>query len=210
MAKAPVGGRVKTRLAASIGVVAATFFYRHLLGAVVGRLARDRRWETWLAVSPDPSAFWHCWPIVHGKVAQGQGDLGARMQRVLDWPGAGPTVIIGADIPDVSPADIAAAFARLGDHDAVLGPAPDGGYWLVGAKRNPRIVRPFGAVRWSSEHALADTLEGLRNSRVAMLRPLADVDGIDDWGRCRGRSGRRVVGAIAQHQGNAPSMRPQK
>ena len=84
-------------------------------------------------------------------------------------------VLVGSDIPGLGPADIAAAFHALGRADAVFGPAEDGGYWLVGlGPRRPE--RPFAAVRWSTRHALADTLANFRGRRLALLRRLRDGD----------------------------------
>jgi glycosyltransferase A (GT-A) superfamily protein (DUF2064 family) len=88
-------------------------------------------------------------------------------------------VLIGSDIPGITAADIAAAFRALGRADAVFGPAEDGGYWLVGfGPRRP--PRPFATVRWSTEHALADTLANCRRHRVLLLRRLRDVDSAAD------------------------------
>jgi glycosyltransferase A (GT-A) superfamily protein (DUF2064 family) len=114
------------------------------------------------------------------------------MQRLMDCAPPGPVVIIGTDIPDIARAHIAAAFRLLGRHDAVLGPAEDGGYWLVGLRRCPRILRPFGGVRWSSAHALGDTLGNLRGRSVALLPTLRDVDTAADLERYAGRWARCV------------------
>lgn len=92
-------------------------------------------------------------------------------------------MIVGSDIPGISAADIADAFRALGSKDAVFGPATDGGYWLVGLRRRPHFVDPFPNVRWSSEHALADTLANLADKEVAMLRPLSDIDDGASWRR---------------------------
>ena len=89
-----------------------------------------------------------------------------------------PVCIIGADIPDVTKPAIAAAFAALGDHDAVFGPAPDGGYWLVGAKRTQAGM--FADVRWSTRHALADTEVSFKGLRIARIETLRDVDTVAD------------------------------
>ena len=106
------------------------------------------------------------------------------MQRLLaSASGSGPIVLIGTDIPGVAPGHIAQAFARLGGHDAVFGPAEDGGYWLVGLRRCPRLLRPFAGVRWSSPHALADTVANLARARVAMVATLSDVDTARDHAR---------------------------
>jgi glycosyltransferase A (GT-A) superfamily protein (DUF2064 family) len=106
-----------------------------------------------------------------GRVLRRGGDSVARRGAT------GPVCIIGADIPGVTRAHVWRAFTALGAADAVFGPAPDGGYWLIGMKG----VRPpppglFQGVRWSSPHALADTLATLPGLRVAMVNTLADVD----------------------------------
>ena len=85
-------------------------------------------------------------------------------------------MIVGTDVPGIRPAHIAEAFRLLGRHDAVFGPATDGGYWLVGLRRRPRVLRPFANVRWSSPHALADTLANLEGRTVAFVATLSDVD----------------------------------
>lgn len=196
MVKEPQAGRVKTRLGRQIGTVAATSFYRHAALAAVRRLSCSSRWQTWLAVAPDTRVTSRFWPGEIPRRAQGQGDLGARMQRILDWPGRGPIIIIGTDIPAIRPCHIAAAFAALGRSDSVLGPTPDGGYWLVGLKRIPAIAKPFAQVRWSSEHALNDTLANLVGASTDFAATLADVDDAAGWREVRGWSG-RVVAPIA-------------
>lgn len=180
MVKLPRPGRVKTRLARGIGKVAAAWWMRHQLRRLLRRLD-DPRWELVLAVAPDTALAAPDWPRGVARVAQGPGDLGARMGRVLrDMPHgmpSGPVCIIGADIPGVTPAHIARAFAALGRSDAVFGPAPDGGYWLVGMRRSTRIPATlFRDVRWSSEHALADSIASLPDLRIALADTLADVD----------------------------------
>ena len=187
MVKAPVAGEVKTRLARSIGVGAATGFYRAMLARMARRLGRDARWRTLLAVTPDIAVRSRAWPPCSGLVAQGTGDLGTRMGRLFDRLPPGPVVIIGSDIPGIEPQDVANAFRALGRNDAVLGPAPDGGYWLIGLRRTPRIAKPFAGVRWSSEHTLGDTLANLADQRVALLRELSDIDTADDYANWRER-----------------------
>lgn len=191
-ARAPMRGAVKRRLAADIGKDAALAFYRRTLHDVLWRLGRDPRWTTWLSVTPDGAADGPgLWPPVPGVrlTPQGRGDLGARMARPLyDFP-PGPVVIVGSDIPEVTRDHVRDAFAVLGTHDMVFGPAADGGYWLVGAKRS-RVV-PHGLfenVRWSTEHALNDTRAGLpKSARVAMLEALDDIDDGAAWSAWRAR-----------------------
>lgn len=189
MAKAPEAGRVKTRLARDVGAVEATRVYRTILSATLRRLAPDPRWQTWIAAAPDRAAWAPIWPGSVRLTPQGQGNLGDRMQRMFDQMPAGPVIIIGSDIPDISAADIAAGFAALGHHDAVIGPAPDGGYWLVGQRRRPRILKMFANVRWSGPHAMADTLANLERARVTQIGEKADLDTLKDYLAWRGSKG---------------------
>ena len=176
MAKQPRIGCVKTRLGAQIGAMEATRAYRVMLADTLNTLSRDPRWQTWIAVSGVHELNANVWPQSVHLVDQGTGDLGDRMQRMFNTLPVGPVVIIGSDIPNIERADIAEAFHQLGRHDAVFGPAPDGGYWLVGQSRRRTVLPMFDNVRWSSEYALADTMENLNGASVAVLRQLADVD----------------------------------
>lgn len=181
MVKEPHPGRVKTRLGKDIGLTASAWWFRHQVARLLRRI-EDPRWQVVLAVAPDHEGLQsRVWPAHLARIPQGRGNLGDRMARILRGMPKGPVCIIGADIPGVTRARIAEAFKALGNHDAVFGPAPDGGYWLVGLKRQ-RPVPPglFDGVRWSSEHALQDsaaTMPGLKIARVATLR---DVDTVAD------------------------------
>ncbi len=177
MVKEPHPGRVKTRLGREIGMTRAAWWFRHQTKRLLRRLD-DPRWDLTLAVSPDHEGLQsRIWPAHLPRVAQGRGDLGDRMGRLLRGLPRGPVCIVGGDIPGITPAHIARAFAALGNHEAVLGPAPDGGYWLVGMKRvAPPPATLFQGVRWSSEHTLSDTLDTLPGLRVALVDTLNDVD----------------------------------
>ena len=220
MAKAPVCGAVKTRLAKETSAVAAVALTRTLTAILLRELARDGRFRAVLAISPDTAlgAPFKAWSLLHrhpgqakreprpqnrqrvnalrsrirlrlsGMTApprfpQGRGGLGRRMQRIFDACGQGPLIIIGTDIPFIRRGMIADAFARLRGADAVFGPAEDGGYWLVGLSRRPKRLAPFENVRWSSPHALADSLGNLRGQRVAFATVLFDIDTEADYRR---------------------------
>ncbi|MGE0735094.1 MAG: TIGR04282 family arsenosugar biosynthesis glycosyltransferase [Alphaproteobacteria bacterium] len=194
-AKAPRMGAVKSRLAAGVGALPAYQFYVRQLERLLRDVSSDPRWQTWLAATPDAAVRSVPWRRMGLSprarlLAQGAGDLGARMARPMRLLPPGPVVIVGSDIPALTRAHLADAFGMLGAHEFVFGPARDGGYWLVGARRTPALPDPFRAVRWSSEHALADTLANLRGHGVAMLEALEDIDDADAWARLRARAGR--------------------
>ncbi len=181
--KEPRPGRVKTRLGRDIGMVEAAWWFRHQAARLIRRLRRDRRWRTVLAVSPGREGLAsRVWPAHLPRWPQGPGDLGDRMARALRAMPPGPVIIVGADIPGLRPAHVAEGFRLLGRHDAVLGPAPDGGYWMIGLKRGGRAVPEglFGGVRWSSPHALADTVASLAPLDVGFAATLGDVDEVAD------------------------------
>jgi rSAM/selenodomain-associated transferase 1 len=180
--KAPRIGAVKTRLAKGIGKVNAWRFYRSQSSRLLLTVGRDPRWRTALAVTPDDYVnTMGFWPGDVTRLSQGQGDLGQRMARVFEALPPGPAVIVGSDIPGVQRHHIAAAFRSLRRHDAVFGPAADGGYWLVGLSRRRPVWHLFNNVRWSSRYALADTVANLDGRRVAMLEQLSDVDTPADY-----------------------------
>ncbi|TDT73739.1 hypothetical protein BDE40_2514 [Litoreibacter halocynthiae] len=182
MVKEPHPGRVKTRLGRDLGMVGAAWWFRHQTGALLRRL-RDPRWDLVLAVSPDVEGLSsRVWPADLRRLAQGRGDLGDRMSAAMDAMQAGPVCVIGADIPGVTRAHVARAFAALGGAEAVFGPALDGGYWLVGLKGMRRHAGLFDGVRWSTEHALADSVASLCGARVAYVDTLRDVDTVADLG----------------------------
>ncbi len=186
-ARRPELGVGKRRLARGAGELTAWRFQRVMLAGLLRRLAPDPRWTTWLAVTPDPGARDLSWLPAAGRrpvraIPQGRGDLGRRMARPMASLPPGPVVVVGSDVPGISAARVAAAFQALGACDAVLGPALDGGYWLVGLAARARRRPPFHPVRWSSPHALADTCANLDRAGLTWrtLDTLSDVDAADD------------------------------
>jgi rSAM/selenodomain-associated transferase 1 len=177
-ARAPRLGAVKRRLARDIGDRGALRFHVATLTRLLRGLAAEKRFRTVLAITPDRARLsFHV-----QQMGQGGGDLGVRMHRAFWRFPRGRVAIVGCDIPDAGPADLLAAFRALGNADAAFGPAADGGYWLV-AMSPRRPARPFSGVRWSSEHALADTLANFAGRRVVLLRTLHDVDTGEDLRR---------------------------
>lgn len=190
-AKAPVPGRVKTRLAEEIGereaaALAAELVERTVATAVA---ARDSgivgQVELWCA--PDAtSPVFTAWRDRHGVVlhTQSGGDLGERMRGALDAALARgtPAILIGADCPALDAGYLAAAASALDDNDAVFGPAEDGGYVLVGLARS---VDAFTGVPWSTPVTMEATRDRLRACRARWreLPVLWDVDEPADLAR---------------------------
>lgn len=193
-ARAPQRGAVKRRLAREIGAGPAHEFYARTSRDLVRRLGRDRRWRLILAVTPDRLAkgarFWGRGRKFQ-RMAQGPGDLGRRLGRVIRGIAPGPVVIIGSDAPGVAPAHVDRAFKALAAHEAVFGPAADGGYWLIGLARkrfpDPSLaMQLFKGVRWSTAHALDDTRANLPpGAEAPPLAILEDVDDAASWRRFR-------------------------
>lgn len=180
--KAPVVGRVKTRLGAEIGMGRAAALFRVLTQRTLAESMKGD-WRTVLAVDPPWAAHGSAqfWPPRVERMPQGGGDLGARMKRAFKEAPLGPAVIIGADAPGLRARHLRQAFAALQGADAVFGPAEDGGYWLIGLNRRRAAPDLFKSVRWSTKHALNETVQTLpSNFHVGMIEMLSDVDLADD------------------------------
>ena len=190
-ARAPQFGRVKRRLAEAIGPLAAMRFYRLTLDRQIRLLSRDHRWTVWLFITPDHGLGHPAWHGIDRANVRGQGpgDLGRRMKMPFRLLPPGPVVLVGSDIPAMRPRHIARAFALLGRHELVFGPATDGGFWLVGARRSRPLPRSlFAKVRWSTRHALADTLATIpQGYTTGIADTLEDVDDADDLQRVEER-----------------------
>ncbi|MCC6193068.1 MAG: TIGR04282 family arsenosugar biosynthesis glycosyltransferase [Burkholderiales bacterium] len=189
-AKDPVPGTVKTRLAAAVGAERATRVYTDLLATTLGhgyaavRAKAVARIELWC--TPDCEApYLRSIATAFGcsRHRQCEGDLGARMAHAIaDALARAPAVLlVGTDCPLLDPLQLAQAAGMLHEHDAVLGPAEDGGYVLVGARR----PLAFDGVRWSTPHAFADTAAafGRAGIRFGVLPVLWDVDEPADLAR---------------------------
>ena len=180
--KNPVEGKVKTRLAASIGT-------RNALEAYVAMLKQTER----TAAVIDAHRYVYYSDFIgqddgwsgslFSKRLQQGGDLGERMnnalKEVLDHHSK--AVLIGSDIPGLSSEIIRQAFVVLDDHDGVIGPAEDGGFYLIGLKRAcPEL---FAEMTWSHSNVLANTCSRLNQYGLSyrMLQTLRDVDDEEDW-----------------------------
>ena len=179
-ARAPVPGRVKTRLARSVGEEAALAAYRELLALTLDRLAPGTgRFapEIWIEGERSTLASWQGFRIVE----QPTGDLGVRMAAAFE---DGVSVLVGTDIPLMTAGYVEQALDALAHADLVLGPTEDGGYCLV-AMNSPQD-RIFQGIPWSSPRVLTATLAAAKGLSAELLDPLWDVDDARDLARWRG------------------------
>jgi uncharacterized protein len=211
-AKAPVAGQVKTRLARAIGDAAAADLYRQLITHCVDSALAADVGEALLCVTPAVTSdtFLSSLARKHGLRMQAQqgGDIGARMAHALRWSLADgtPSLLIGSDCAALTPAYLRSAAAALaaphdvvekslhevvrqGPHDVVLGPAEDGGYFLIGARQ--RCPDVFDGIAWSTPRVLEQTRALLRRAdlRWHELVPIWDVDEPADLARLQQASG---------------------
>lgn len=185
----PILGQVKTRLARTVGDAEALRIYNALLEKT--RMATiDAAVERWLMYSDfvDPHDDWPATDF--RKMLQQPGDLGERMEqafRAAFAAGAQQVVIIGSDCPDLTAVTIEAAFTALDTAEFVLGPVPDGGYYLLGM----RTLEPtlFRDIAWSTDTVRSATLERIAaaGKNCALLPMLTDVDTEEDWLTVSGR-----------------------
>ncbi|MGI9159420.1 MAG: TIGR04282 family arsenosugar biosynthesis glycosyltransferase [Saprospiraceae bacterium] len=189
--KNPVLGRVKTRLAATLGAEAALAAYQELLAytrAVATRTACCR-WLYYSDYLPEADE----WPAqLFEKHLQAGADLGQRMTNAFESAfeaGADRVLIIGSDCPGITPAILAEGFEALRACDFVLGPSTDGGYYLLGMRRFQASL--FEGIAWSSPTVCAETLLRMEalGGNCRMLPALMDIDTEADWNAIGGRVG---------------------
>ena len=182
-ARAPLAGRVKTRIARRIGDDAAASLHRRLVRAAVEAARAARCGPVELHVTRRHAFFRTLGVPVR---LQRGADLGERMYQAL--AGHARAIVIGADVPALMPADIARAARLLqGGARLVLAPAEDGGYALLAARRITAAI--FTAVDWGGPEVLAQTLANAARAglRFKLLPTLWDVDRPEDLERLRAR-----------------------
>jgi len=168
-ARAPAIGVGKSRLARDVGAVEAWRLYRGWRAGLLRRVI-DPRWNVVVRMEPDEAviAGFACEP-------QGNGGLGERLERAIRAHARGPVAVIGTDVPDLGAVHVAKAFVAAGRSGAAIGPAADGGFWILAlSARRARSVTLDG-VRWSTFHAGGDTVRALGGA-VETLETLIDVD----------------------------------
>lgn len=180
-ARFPVPGRVKTRLAAEVGTDHACRLYAAFLADLVSRFREtgDHRILAYTPDSPTAREFFQdlssgdftCWP-------QPDGPLGVRLSHCFETQlrNAGRVIVIGSDAPNLPVELVSDAKLNLSDSDCVLGPATDGGYYLVGLRRPcPEI---FTNIEWGGPRVLEQTVQRVQSAGISLhlLPPWYDVD----------------------------------
>ncbi|TAN39290.1 MAG: glycosyltransferase [Nitrospirae bacterium] len=191
MIKYPEPGRVKTRLARVIGPEQAALISRQTAETVVRQTSPDDRadirYDRYIFYDPpDRGQDFVSWLPDEAFILQSGRDVGERMDaavRHLIGLGAARAVITGADIPGLSREILVQAFELLDHADVVLGPALDGGYYLIGMKKP--MPELFHDIPWSSPEVLSETLKVLSrlNRSYSLLPALSDLDTIEDLHR---------------------------
>ncbi|MFN7117236.1 MAG: TIGR04282 family arsenosugar biosynthesis glycosyltransferase [Saprospiraceae bacterium] len=181
--KNPVIGKVKTRIAETAGAVRALQIYLELLRHT-RELALQVDSQRLLCYSDfiDETDNWH--PADFQKQLQQGNDLGERMRHAFALAfaqGASKAIIIGSDCVALTGAIIEAAFRKLEEYPFVIGPTPDGGYYLLGMNRFEPSV--FDNIQWSTEAVLPTTLQRIQTLQQAcfLLPELPDIDFEADW-----------------------------
>ena len=176
----PELGKVKTRLAASIGNQNALDVYKFLLKhtqEIVSKVDATRR-----VLYSEEIINNDIWDNkIYQKALQSGTDLGEKMKNAFAEGfknGYKKIVIIGTDLYDLEASNIEIAFQKLENHDVVIGPAEDGGYYLLGLKCIPENI--FSNKKWSTETVFKDTLNDIVSYKVHLLDIKNDIDTVDD------------------------------
>ena len=176
----PELGKVKTRLAKTIGDISALKIYNYLLNHTE-KTIRDIRCDkaVYYSIKVRQNDIWDS--SIYQKHLQKGEYLGVRMRNAFkkaftkDYK---KVIIVGSDLYNLSPKHLETAFAKLEDNNVVIGPAQDGGYYLLGMKTlNPQV---FINKKWGTSSVFENTIQDLKNESVFLLEELNDIDIYDD------------------------------
>ncbi|MDQ7916287.1 TIGR04282 family arsenosugar biosynthesis glycosyltransferase [Mesonia sp. MT50] len=176
----PELGKCKTRLAQKIGDQKALEVYSYLLqhtANVTKNINAEK--QVWYATQPLENDIWN--PRYYTKKAQQGENLGARMAYAFAegfQKGYNKILILGSDLIDLNAARVEDAFTKLDETDFVLGPAEDGGYYLLGMKSFRKEI--FENKNWSTPSVFNDTLSSMGDKSVTLLETLNDIDEYED------------------------------
>lgn len=176
----PELGKCKTRLAKTIGDEAALEIYKYLLEHTAN-ISKNAKAVKYIFYSENikKNDIWN--NTIFRKKLQSGDDLGARMEQAfleLFQLGYQKVIIIGSDLLDLKTEHINEAFQTLNNHDIVIGPAKDGGYYLLGMKRMHSEI--FKNKEWGTASVLKNTRNDIKNSSLNLLEELNDIDTFED------------------------------
>jgi uncharacterized protein len=192
LTKAPDPGQVKTRLVPLLGEAATADLYSQLLHDCLAMCSNAALCpiDIWCSPSPEHPFFQQCEQLYHATLhTQVAGDLGQRMSAAIETTlvEADYVVLIGADCPTLTTGDLTSAFHALDTGtDVVIGPAEDGGYYLIGMREHHASL--FGNIPWSTPEVLSITEDRIQrhNLRLFKLPPRKDLDTPEDYAVYRG------------------------
>ena len=176
----PELGKVKTRLAKTIGDESALNIYKFLLKhteKTIRNINSDK--AVYCSVKIRDNDIWD--KTIYQKYQQKGGDLGIKMHNAFKdafLSGYKKVVIVGSDLFDLQPKHIDEAFQKLENNNIVIGPAEDGGYYLLGMKTLNSLV--FQNKDWGTATVFQNTINDLQNESVFLLEELNDIDTYDD------------------------------
>lgn len=184
--RVPIPGRVKTRLAVNLGNEGACHLYRAMVNDILHNIKACGYSIYLFHDGEDQSELPDNWrQAADGIVAQRGESIGERMSAAFEHCFANKAekvILIGSDIPGLDSNVIISASVALENHDAVIAPAADGGYCLIGLQQGAYHPALFQDIPWSTEQVLQTTIEkcGRRQLRVTLLKVLQDIDTIGD------------------------------
>jgi len=184
----PVPGHTKTRLIPSLGALGAADLQRQLTEQTIATITKTNIASTQFAYTGGTGTQMRRW-LKDAKiylVPQPKGDLGYRMRmhiKIAFAQGAQEVVLVGTDIPGLKPQHLIEAFDALANHDLVFGPSNDGGYWLIGCRKDLDI---FTDIPWSTPEVLAQTVSkadklGLKTTQLPPLNDIDTVTDLESW-----------------------------
>ncbi|MDA9918600.1 TIGR04282 family arsenosugar biosynthesis glycosyltransferase [Erythrobacter sp.] len=179
-ARYPSPGECKTRLIPALGAEGAASLHRHLAERTLDVLIKSGASVTVAFTGASESAFTDWLGEAPKYKQQAEGGLSARL---LPFARSAPVIFFGSDTPDISVAHVAAAIDALETHEVVIGPALDGGYYLIGMRTPlPQLVTDMP---WSTDEVLPETLRRLDAMAIEpqLLEPLSDCDRPEDLDR---------------------------
>lgn len=180
--KNPVPGEVKTRLAATIGTPAAVALYHQLLDRIQSVVTQGE-WDTQIWYGNDIPEIDRWSEAGFPRHKQQGADLGARMHHAFTEAfaaGYQRIILIGSDIPDITPALLEEGFVMLKKQDVLWGPTHDGGFYAIGLRKpQPHVLLHL---RWSHPHVLRDSIARAESSKLsyALMPTLSDIDTEED------------------------------